>query len=70
MELPDGDPIRLARNTWSLMYSGNRLLYTSVTGAEEDDPESSVLSVTYDGDAEEAIFGPEDGLIRLISPVR
>ncbi len=70
VELPDGDPIRLARNAWSLMYSGNRLLYTSVTSAEGDDPESSVLSVTYGGDAEEVIFGPEDGLIRLISPVR
>lgn len=69
-ELPDGEPVRLSRDAWSLIFSGDRLLYSTAEDTDTDSPESAVHSVTYDGDEDEIIFGPEDGLIRLISPAR
>ena len=70
VELPDGDPARLARDAWSFLFSGDRLLYTALDGAEGGDPESTVHSITPDGNEDEILFGPEDGFVRFVSPVR
>jgi len=70
VELPDGDPARLARDAWSFLFSGDRLLYTALDGAEGGDPESTVHSITLDGNEDELLFGPEDGFVRFVSPVR
>ncbi len=70
MELPDGDPTRLSRDAWSLLYAGNRLLFSTVEGLETGDPESSIHRTTYEGEEDEVIYGPEDGFIQFISPVR
>jgi hypothetical protein len=70
VDLPDGDPERLARDAWSFSFSGDRLLYSALDGAESSDPESTVHSITLDGNEDEILFGPENGYLRFISPVR
>ena len=70
VELPDGDPDRLVRDAWSFIVSGDRLLYTALDGADGSDPESTVHSITLDGNGDEILFGPENGYLRFVSPVR
>lgn len=69
-ELPEGDATRLARDAWSFMYSGGRILYSTVEDAASDNPESVIHSITPAGEEDETIYGPVDGLIRFVSPVQ
>ncbi len=70
VEMPEGEPARLARDVWSFFFMGDHLLYATLDGLQDDDPESVVHRITVEGDDDEVIYGPEDGAIQFLAPVR
>ena len=70
VELPDGEPERVTGDVWSLEFAGDRLLYTTADDVDTGSPESAIHSMSVPEGEHEIIFGPEEGLIHLISPVR
>ncbi len=70
VEMPEGEPARLARDAWSSAFVGDRLLYSTLDGLQDNDPESVVHRITVEGDNDEVIYGPEDGAIQFLTPVR
>ncbi len=70
VEMPEGEPARLARDAWSFAFVGDRLLYSVLDGLQDNDPESVVHRATVEGDDDEVIYGPEDGAIQFLTLVR
>lgn len=70
MELPDGNATRIDDGVWSFLIGDGRVYYTTVDDPQSDSAESVVRRAALNGDDNESIYGPEDGLLTLLSPVR
>lgn len=70
MELPDGNATRIDDGVWSFLVADGRVYYTTVDDPQSDSAESVVRRAALNGEDNESIHGPEDGLLTLLSPVR
>lgn len=70
VELPDGDTTRIARDAWSFLFLGDRLFFSTVDEPGSGNAESVIHNASVTGEEDEVIYGPEDGYLYLISPVR